>query len=132
MSFQLVAPNARDCRRRRPVRFAGGGRKPLTVTELKSPPAALPTTVRVPQHVVYREFIAETVVLNLNTGIYHGLNPTGGRMLKLLDELGDVGVVAARLAGEYRRPRSEVAADLETFCRDLLARDLIESVSGRS
>lgn len=98
------------------------------MTELKSPPLALPTTVRVPQHVVYREFVAETVVLNLNTGIYHGVNPTGGRMLKLLDELGHVGRVAARLADEYRRPRSEVAADLETFCRDLLARDLIESV----
>ena len=97
------------------------------MTELSIATVALPTIVRVPQHVVYREFVAETVVLNLNTGVYHGLNPTGGRMLKLLDELGDVGVVAARLADEYRRPRSEVAADLETFCRDLLSRDLIEA-----
>jgi hypothetical protein len=102
------------------------------VTELKSPPTALPTTVRVPQHVVYREFLAETVVLNLNTGVYHGLNPTGGRMLELLEEIGDVRVVAARLASEYRRPRSEIAADLEAFCRDLLARGLIEVAPSRS
>jgi hypothetical protein len=101
--------------------------EPQYVTELKFPPATLPTTVRVPQHVVYREFVAETVVLNLNTGIYHGLNPTAGRMLKLLDEIGDTGAVVARLASEYRRPRSEIAADLETFCADLLARELIEA-----
>jgi Coenzyme PQQ synthesis protein D (PqqD) len=104
---------------------------PLAVTELTSPPVALPTTVRVPQHVVHREFVAETVVLNLNTGVYHGLNPTGGRMLQLLDEIGDVSVVAARLASEYRRPRSEMASDLEDFCRDLLARDLIEAAPER-
>ena len=101
------------------------------MTELKSPTVALPTTVRVPQHVVYRDFVAETVVLNLNTGVYHGLNPTAGRMLKLLDELGDVGLVVARLASEYRRPRSEIAADLEIFCRDLLERDLIVELAAR-
>ena len=89
---------------------------------------AVPAMVRVPQHVVYREFVAETVVLNLNTGVYHGLNPTGGEMLKLLDDVGDVGIVATRLANEYRRPRSEIARDLEAFCSDLLARDLIEAV----
>jgi hypothetical protein len=101
--------------------------EPQSVTELKLPPVALPATVRVPQHVVYREFVAETVVLNLNTGVYHGLNPTAGRMLKLLDEIGDIGAVAACLASEYRLPRSEIAADLENFCADLLARELIEA-----
>lgn len=90
------------------------------------PVDALPAAVRVPQHVVYRAFAAETVVLNLNTGVYHGLNPTAGRMLKLLDELGDIGVTATRLSNEYRRPRAQMAEDLETFCRDLLTRGLIE------
>jgi hypothetical protein len=88
----------------------------------------VPRTVRVPQHVVYRDFAAETVVLNLNTGLYHGLNPTAGRMLTVLDELGDVSATASRLSNEYRRPREEIAADLETLCRDLLARGLIEPV----
>jgi hypothetical protein len=99
--------------------------EPPNVTEVQQLPIAPPSIVRVPQHVVYREFVAETVVLNLNTGIYHGLNPTAGRMLKLIDELGDLGEVASRLANEYRVPRSEIAADLADFCRDLLDRDLI-------
>jgi hypothetical protein len=87
----------------------------------------LPAAVRVPQHVVYRDFAAETVVLNLNTGIYHGLNNTAGRMLTLLDELGDLDAVAKQLSTEYRRPRVDMAEDLETLCRDLLARGLIEA-----
>lgn len=102
------------------------------MSKVEPPPIALPATVRVPQHVVYREFVAETVVLNLNTGVYHGLNPTGGCMLKLLDEVGDIGAVTTRLANEYRRPRTEVAVDLETFCRDLLERNLIEAVPPRN
>lgn len=97
------------------------------VTERKLPLTALPPAVRVPQHVVYRDFVAETVVLNLNTGVYHGLNPTAGRMLKLLDDVGDIGAVATQLSREYRRPRAEMAEDLETFCRDLLTRNLIEA-----
>ena len=37
-------------------------------------PAAL--SARIPQHVVFRGFATETVVLNLETGKYHGLNPS--------------------------------------------------------
>jgi hypothetical protein len=98
----------------------------LAVTARESALTQLPATVCVPRHVVYRDFVTETVVLNLNTGIYHGLNPTAGRMLRLLDELGDVGAVATRISNEYRRPRAQIAEDLETLCRDLLARNLIE------
>jgi len=41
--------------------------------------------LRLPEHVVHRSFVAETVVLNLQTGRYHGLNPVGGRMLDALN-----------------------------------------------
>src|SRR4051794_41962271 len=40
----------------------------------------------VPEHVVFRTFEAETLLLNLESGQYHGLNATGGRMLGLLKE----------------------------------------------
>jgi|SRR5579863_5470298 len=96
------------------------------------PRTTLPTVVCVPGHVVYRDFVAETVVLNLQTGTYHGLNPTAGRMLKLLDELGDVGTVATRLSEEYRRPRAQILEDLEALCHDLLARNLIDAAPQRS
>jgi hypothetical protein len=97
------------------------------MTMPETPIAELTTAVRVPQHVVYRDFAAETVVLNLQTGTYHGLNPTAGRMLKLLDKLGDFDAVTTQLSNEYGRPRAEIAADLELLCRELLARSLIEA-----
>ena len=39
----------------------------------------LQLNVKLPQHVVYRDFVSETVLLNIQTGKYHGLNPTAGR-----------------------------------------------------
>ena len=47
--------------------------------------ALLAMKARVPENVVHRQFAAETVILNLDTGLYHGLNVTGGRMMEVLD-----------------------------------------------
>lgn len=85
-----------------------------------------PTRVTIPQHVVFRSFVEETVVLNLESGRYHGLNPTAGRMLELLGELGEVDAVAARVAEETGAPPSRVADDLREFCASLVDRGLIE------
>jgi hypothetical protein len=81
---------------------------------------------RVPDHIVHRSFPAETVVLNLQTGKYHGLNPTAGRMLETLDRLGSVDEAAAVLAAEYGQPLDTVRTDLAAFCSDLIERGLIE------
>ena len=83
-------------------------------------------TVTLPRHVVHRPFPTETVILNLETGQYHGVNPTGGRMLAVLLERREVRFAAEALAAEFRRPLGEIAADLCTFCRELAARGLIE------
>lgn len=82
--------------------------------------------VRIPERVVFRRFVRETVVLNIATGKYHGLNPIAGRMLETLQEVGHVGDSAKRLAVEFNVPLSEVQADLSDFCRDLINRGLIE------
>ncbi len=82
--------------------------------------------VRIPDYVVHRRFPAETVLLNLDTGQYHGLNPTGGRMLEVLEEVGTIDEAARRLAEEYEQPEEEVRADLRTFCAGLADRGLIE------
>jgi hypothetical protein len=84
--------------------------------------------MRLPQHVVHRSFVAETVVLNLETGKYHGLNPTAGRMLDVVNSADSVRAAAADIAGEYGEDPSTVTADLLAFCRDLLDRKLVEVV----
>ncbi len=68
---------------------------------------------------------AETVVLNLETGRYHGLNPTGGRMLEVVEQAATLRQAAEQLAREYDRPLAEIEQDLCAFCSDLAARDLI-------
>lgn len=88
--------------------------------------AILEATAKLPKHVVYRAFVYETVVLNLDSGKYHGLNPVGGRMLELLDKNGSVREVANRLAAEFDRPQAEIDEDLAQFCADLAERGLIE------
>ena len=86
----------------------------------------LTATVQVPQHVVFRRFPAETVVLNLQTGKYHGLNPTAGRMLERLSETGSVREAAALTAEEYEQPREATERDLCDLCEALMERGLIE------
>jgi hypothetical protein len=84
--------------------------------------------VLLPEHVVHRAFVNETVVLNLQTGKFHGLNPTGGRMLETLERSPSVREAAAVLALAYRRPLREVERDLCAFCLDLIERGLVEVV----
>jgi hypothetical protein len=87
----------------------------------------LATRVRLPQHVVHRSFVAETVILNLRTGKYHGLNPTAGKMLEVLEASPSIGAAVPDLAAEYGIGESEIEADLIVLCRGLLDRGLIET-----
>jgi coenzyme PQQ synthesis protein D (PqqD) len=80
----------------------------------------------VPDHVVYREFVQETVILNLDTGTYHGLNPSGGKMLQTLGAAPTVRAAAASLAAHYGRPLPAIEEDLYRFCISLLDRGLVE------
>jgi hypothetical protein len=92
--------------------------------------AELTDRVRVPQHVVYREFASETVVLNLETGRYHGLNRSAGRMLETLDGARDLGEAMDRLAGGWEMPREELESDLRALCDGLAERGLVEIDAG--
>ncbi len=84
--------------------------------------------VRMPQHVVHRSFVAETVVLNLQTGQYHGLNPTAGRMLEAIDAAPSAGAAVPELASEYGVEEEQIQNDLVALCQGLLERGLIEIV----
>jgi Coenzyme PQQ synthesis protein D (PqqD) len=86
----------------------------------------LSSCLRLPEHVVHRSFVSETVILNLQTGKYHGLNPMGGHMLEVLGESEDVRSAAERVATEYEQDVDVVQADFVAFCTDLLDRGLVE------
>ena len=66
------------------------------------------------------------VVLNLQTGQYHGLNRSGSRMLEVLSEVGDFDSAAGLLANEFARPVAEIYEDLAELCDALAKRALVE------
>jgi hypothetical protein len=82
--------------------------------------------IAVPQHVVYRHFPSETVVFNLQTGQYHGLNATAGSMLAELERATCLRDAAGAVASEYGQPPAIVERDMLELCDSLLARGLIE------
>jgi Coenzyme PQQ synthesis protein D (PqqD) len=86
----------------------------------------LSASIRVPQHVVYRNFPVETVILNLDTGKYHGLNPSAGRMLKALEQASSVRAAAETLALSYEQPLATIKRDLCELCDALHERGLVE------
>jgi hypothetical protein len=88
----------------------------------------LSARVRLPQHVVHRSFAAETVMLNLRTGGYHGLNVSAGRMLDVLETSSTVGAAIPVLSKEYGVEEELIERDLTELCSSLLDRGLIEIV----
>lgn len=88
--------------------------------------------VSVPEQVVHRAFGEQTVLLNLATGQYHGLNATGRRIFELLSERGTTDGVAAQIAAEYEIDEARAAADLDELCASLADRGLLELDAGAS
>jgi hypothetical protein len=81
--------------------------------------------VQVPAHVVFRAFAAETIMLNLQTGTYHGLNPTAGRMLETLQQHAVIADAASTIAAHYGEDVAAIQADLLTLCSGLIERGLL-------
>jgi hypothetical protein len=86
----------------------------------------LASALRIPEHVVCRDFVSETVVLNLKTAQYHGLNPTGALMLRMVTDAQTVGQTIPEIAAAYRKDPAEVRPDVLRLIHDLMERDLLE------
>ena len=97
----------------------------MTSSEFPTDTNILAAKASLPKHVVYRVFVYETVILNLDTGKYHGLNPSAGRMLEALERADSVDLAAEQLAVSFGQPLDAIRADLIEFCSGLVARGLI-------
>jgi hypothetical protein len=85
----------------------------------------LTSRLRVPDYVVHRSFEEETVVLNLDSGVYHGLNPTATKMLEQIDKSDSVADAVDVLAAEFGQPRERIESDVVALCQALEERGLI-------
>jgi hypothetical protein len=89
------------------------------------PPLSPHSVVEVPTDVVCRAFAEETIMLNLRSGTYHGLNPTAGRMLETLRNGAPIADAAAAIAAHYDADAAAVQADCLALCEGLMARGLL-------
>ena len=80
----------------------------------------------VPRHVVYRVLVEETVLLNIESGRYHGLDAIGSRFFAVLLESPSLSVAVQTLVAEFEATEDRIRADLIEYCSDLAARGLIE------
>lgn len=80
---------------------------------------------RIPPHVMARQVGDETVILDLGSGTYFGLDPVGARMWQLIGEGKTLGETCDILLGEYDVPREQLELDVAELAEKLLAQKLI-------
>jgi hypothetical protein len=89
----------------------------------------LKDSIAIPEDVLFRELDDEAVLLNLKTGVYFGLNPTGLRIWQLIVEGRSLEQVLETMRGEYEVDVQVVERDLLDLCTQLCAQGLGEVVS---
>lgn len=85
--------------------------------------------IRVPEQVVFRELENETVLLNLSTGFYFGLDDVGTRMWQALEKHGTVAGAAFELLDEFEVDGARLQQDLQSLTQELCDQGLLEVVS---
>lgn len=83
-------------------------------------------TIAIPEPVVFEKVGEETVLLNLDTGFYFGLNSVGSRMWELLVATKNPASVLASMREEYDVDDDVLERDLANLIRDLAEKKLIE------
>lgn len=82
--------------------------------------------LKVPEQVVTRQVGDETVLLNLESGTYFGLDPVGSRFLELLQAEGALVTVIARMLEEFEVTEAQLETDLLRLAEEMLASGLLE------
>ena len=84
--------------------------------------------VTIPPQVMARQVGEETVILDLPSGTYFGLDPIGARMWQLMGEGRTLGEVCEAMLEEYEVSREDIESDVLKLAAELLAKQLINAV----
>jgi hypothetical protein len=80
----------------------------------------------VPDVVISRELDGETVLLNLKTGIYFGLDAVGSDMWRAIKVAGALSEAVDTLRAQYDVDAEALRDDLLGLANDMLAKGLLE------
>ena len=86
--------------------------------------------IRIPEHVVSREVGGETVILNLESGTYFGLNAVGSRIWSGIMANDAPARIQAAVAKEFGVAEAQVERDMTDLIHQLLATGLAQQVPG--
>lgn len=89
---------------------------------------SLQSRVRIPDSVLSQNLQGEQVLLNLDSGIYWGLNPIGTRIWQLLLEQNRLDTILKTLLDEYDVTEGRLREDLRDLITRLADNGLIEVV----
>jgi hypothetical protein len=79
----------------------------------------------IPPQVMARQVGEETVILDLASGTYFGLDPVGARIWQLLAEGGTLAEVCETMLSEYEVSQEEIERDVIRLAEELSAKQLI-------
>jgi hypothetical protein len=88
-------------------------------------PLALGARIRVKEGVLVQQLQGEAVLLNLDSGMYFGLDPVGTRMWELMTEHERLSDVVLAMLAEYDVSAEECGADLLALVARLEAEGLV-------
>lgn len=88
--------------------------------------------LRIADDVVFRDLAGESVLLNLTTGTYFGLDAVGTRLWHLLKEQGSAEAAIATLQREYDVDERRLRQDVESLISRLLAKGLLTTDADQS
>lgn len=84
----------------------------------------LDSVVAVSEDAVFRELDGQSVLLNLATGMYFGLDAVGTHVWQLAAENGSLRWISQRLAEEYDAEPAAIERDLLALADTLVAKGL--------
>jgi hypothetical protein len=75
---------------------------------------------------VFRELDGEAVLLNLDTGMYFGLNDVATRMWRLMEQYGQLDAVRDAIVGEFEVTATTAERDLVALVVALQEKGLVQ------
>lgn len=85
--------------------------------------------LRVPDDVATRRLGDETILLNLKTGTYFGLDVVGSRFVELLERDGRIVVALRALLEEFDVKPETLEVDILRLSEEMRSKGLLETVS---
>jgi hypothetical protein len=88
----------------------------------------LQSRLRIPEGILSHNLDDESVLLNLNTGVYLGLDPVGSRIWHLMQNQDSLQKVLDALVEEYDVPPERCTEDLLSLVGQMMEQKLVEEI----